>query len=230
MLKEISKIFKRLSLGIAVFACVFSLAAPSITVAASEELSGPVDGVVISGQVVTVSAAAQAFRDKDASGEAAVSFNAGDSIYLTGEDGDFLTIFYKGETLYIPKDSVNTADIQSSQQEAEKLASEVQEEIEAQSKEDEAFVNTYYKMSKSQRNARIWFGIIVFLVAAIVAVSVYMAIRNNKKEKLAENSDDDDVEDLDEDEGLEDKDTEEPDEDYDEASDDIEESKEENRE
>ncbi len=205
MLKEISKIFKKLSLGIAVFACVFSLAAPSITAAASEELSGPVDGAVISGQVVTVSAAAQAFRDKDASGEAAVSFNAGDSIFLTGEDGDFLTIFYKGETLYIPKDSVNTADIQSSQQEAEKLASEVQEEIEAQSKEDEAFINTYYKMNKSQRNARIWFGIIVFLVALIVAVSVFIAVRNSRKED-PESSDSDDIEDLDQDEDLEDKD------------------------
>ena len=240
MLKEISTNFKKLLLGALLLACVFGFTVPAITVAASEELAGPVDGAVISGQVVTVSSAASAYRDKDSSGEAAVTFNAGDSIYLTGEDGDWLTIFYKGEHLYIPKSEVNLADIEASQQQADELAAEVQEEIEAQSKEDEAYVNAYYKMNKSQRNARIWFGIIVFLVAAIVAVSVYIAIRNNKKDKLVEDSDDD-VEDLDQDEDLEDKDTEEQieedvddevvdEEDVDEASEDIEESKEETKE
>lgn len=180
MKKEIKTIIKKLSLTAAILACVISMAVVPVIPAMAEEESA-VTGSVVSGQVTPLTEPATAYSQPDTSSEAVATFNAGDSVFLVSEEGDWYTIFYKGENLYIPKSNITSETLQAAEQQAQELGAQIDEELGLQEMQDESFVNAYYKMSKSRRNARIWIGVIVVLVAAVIAVSAIRVFKNKNK-------------------------------------------------
>ncbi len=196
---------KRFFKALAFMLCAaFILGSVSITSFAEEstegELTSTVNASNVSGQITALDVDASAYREKDASSEVAMSFSAGDSVYIISEDDQWYEIFYKGENLYIPKEHVSEAAVAEAREEAEQLAKEVREEMAIQEKQDAAFSEAYVKYEKSQKNALIWKIVIAVLVVAILATSVIIAINNNKKSKGKNEEKTDDVIDLDKEE------------------------------
>ena len=146
-----------------------------ITVFAEGSTTYSEDAVSIPGGLLILGKDADAY-DVPAEGANVVHhFAAGETVFLTGEEGDYKTIFYKGETLYIrSEDTVSATDGDAA------LQDELQEEMKLTAQADITYVDSFLRIQKSERNALIWKIVIAVLVVAIIAVSVVIGIRNSK--------------------------------------------------
>ena len=149
--------------------------------ASSEDASFETSAVEVSGLIITLDGSARAYKEPDTSSEVVIEFKEGESIYKTGESGDFYTIFYKGETLYIMVDEVSQESIASSEASADAQAEAVASEMKNQEKEDTLAFEREEKRIERDRNALIWKIVIAVLVVSIITVSIIIAVRNNRK-------------------------------------------------
>ena len=143
---------------------------------ANDEASFSESGVSISGFPVVLTNDVKAYSTPSESGDVANTFAGGEAVFITGEDGGFTTIFYKGETLYI-----KTSDISDNIADADSGSDELAAEFEQKAQNDVTYIDSYLRQQRSQRNALIWKIIIGALVAAIIIISIVIGVKNNKK-------------------------------------------------
>lgn len=135
------------------------------------------------GQIMTLSEDSKAYAAQDKNSEVVQSFTAGDTVFVVDTTDNWYQIFYKGETLYIPINSITEEDVEEAQKQAEEQAQAVSEELEKAEKVEMASIELLEKQRISQRNALIWKIVIVALVAAIIIVSAVIAISNMNNDK-----------------------------------------------
>ncbi len=164
-------------------ACIMLTISPITSVAAENDAAASQEAQSFTGQVMSLSEDTKAYVSPDISSEEKQSFSAGESVFVTKDAEGWYEIFYKGETLYIPKESVKQEDVQEACQQAQELAQEVQEEMDNAEKRDALQIEIYERQNKSQRNAMVWKIIIGALVVAIIALSVIIGLRNKKEDE-----------------------------------------------
>ncbi|MBQ3797873.1 MAG: hypothetical protein II842_16625 [Butyrivibrio sp.] len=141
------------------------------------------EGVQISGSILALDREAKAYASPSEDSEVLHEFSAGDTIFVSGQDGAFISIFYDGKTMYIKTDDITQEAFESSEEAAKAMEEELKEEAETRSQRDQAYLETLIRREEQKKKALIWKIIIGILVVAIIAVSVAIGISNNKKGK-----------------------------------------------
>lgn len=159
----------------------------------------------ISGDVNTIVSQTYAFEEPSMDSEKIRELNIGDSVFVTGQEGDFYIIYYKEMTQYVPKYAIDGTDAPASvtgvsvNPDAASLASSARkareesdkalhEEFKQQEAYNEILEDTLEQERKTKRNTVIWITVMVFLCVCMIAVSVLTAIGNkNDQEDIAQN-------------------------------------------
>ena len=155
---------------------------------ASEGVSFSEKSETFSGEAVTLEAATDAFETPSEDGNVAYTFSAGDSVFVTGEEGEFKTIFYQGKTLYIKEGfsggKQTLGDDTGSQSvisvESDEYDKALRQEFEEAEKENAAFIEAYVRLQSAKKRALIWKIVIGVLVVALLAISVIIGLKNKK--------------------------------------------------
>lgn len=159
----------------------------------------------ISGDVNTIVSQTYAFEEPSMDSEKIRELNIGDTVFVTGQEGDFYVIYYKEMTLYVPKYAIDGTDAPDSavgvsvNPDAASLASSARkakedsnkalhEEFKQQEAYNEILEDTLEQERKAKRNTVIWITVMVFLCVCMIAVSVLTVIGNkNDQEDIAQN-------------------------------------------
>lgn len=128
--------------------------------------------------------------------ETIFSYNAGDSVFVTGETQDgWYIVYYQGKTGYIyPKASggQRTPGVQDAAQdvlvEQEMDIEALDAELEAMEVENKIIVEEVERYRAEVRRSRIWGAIIVLLVIGIFAVGIVSTVRAERKKKEDEDN------------------------------------------
>ena len=147
---------------------------------AGEDVSYNKNAGSISGNIVALDKAVDALDSPSDSGKVVHSFAPGDAVFVTGEESGYTVIFYQGESLYIKNSDISEEALTAAKASDEKRAQEVSEEMKANTKADETFVDSYMRLRNSQRNALIWKIVIGVLIAALLVVSVIIGIKSKQ--------------------------------------------------
>ncbi len=139
------------------------------------------EAVQISGSIVTLDQDTKAYASPSEDSEVLYEFVAGDPIFVSGQEGDFTSIYYAGKTMYIKTEAITQTALAASEEAAKEMEQELADEAEARSQRDQAYLETLIRQEEQKKNALIWKIIIGVLVVAIIAVSVAIGISNNKK-------------------------------------------------
>lgn len=171
-----SKIFTNYIAVVAMTIMIAVISVVSISVTSyAEDVNA--DAQSFSGEVNTLSSDVDARKSPDSSAEIVASFKAGEPVYVLGESNGWVTIYYKGEEIYIKNsEGLLTSTINTE---------EVAEEMEKQAQTDKAWIESYESQLKAERNAKIWRIIIAVIIIGLVGYIVYATIKQNKN-----NSDD----------------------------------------
>ena len=129
--------------------------------------------------------------EPNSNAETIFSYDAGDSVLVTGETQDgWYIVYYQGKTGYIyPKASGgnNTPGAQDTSQdvlvEQELDIEALDAELEALQVEDKIIIEEVERYRAEVRRSRIWGTIIVLLVIGIFAVGIVSTVRAEKKKK-----------------------------------------------
>ncbi len=143
------------------------------------------ESITYTGHVMALDQAADAYDAPSEDANVAKSFAAGDTVFVTGEDGDYTSIYYAGKVLYIKKSDISEEAIAAAAAAIEEQNKALEEEFAQKTEEDIAYVNAFMRQQESQKKALIWKIVIGVLVGLIAIVSVIIGIKNNKKEKKA---------------------------------------------
>ena len=175
---------KKVSCGFMVCVISFMLAfVPVVAQDANTEGEQGQSTQSFTGQIVTLSEDSKAYSQQDENSEVVHSFLKGETVFVVETTDDWYQIYYQGENLYIPINSITYEDVIEANKQAEEQAQIVTEELEEAEKAEEISLESLERRRISQRNALIWKIIIAGLVVAIIIVSVVIAISNVKNDK-----------------------------------------------
>lgn len=108
----------------------------------------------------------------ESSAETIMSYQAGDSVFVTGETADgWYRVIYQDKEGYIPKDSLSVQEID---------VAALDEEMARTQQEAELVVETVERYRAEARRSKIWGGVIVVLVVAIFATGIISGIKSGK--------------------------------------------------
>ena len=171
---------------IAVMAALLSIVLIRANVYADDTDSFDNSAPTYSGYVQELDADVKAYTEPKDDAEVGAEFSKGGSVYITGEADGYYSIFYQGEELYIKTDDISSAARDKSNENNKAIEEEAGKELEANEKMDVTYVESFERQLDSARNALIWKIVIGVLVVAFIAVSVIIAVRNNKQEEAKE--------------------------------------------
>lgn len=131
----------------------------------------------LTGELKTVSQNTVAYGSMDLSADT-VTLMSGEAFFVTGEEGDWVKILYKGEEMYIPKS--DEAAVSAYQND------DVAAEMEKRQQIDQSWIESYVSTGKAIRSARIWriamILVIVGVIAFVVVTSIRHSLSGDKKE------------------------------------------------
>lgn len=131
-------------------------------------------------QVMTAQETVDMKEEADASSATLMTYEKGASVFVTGQTQDgWYQVLYQGMTGYIPEEVLSMQEID---------VAKLDEEMEDNAKEAEFIVETVEKYRREDVYDKVWYGMIVVLVAAIFAVGIISGKRK-KNEKANENRD-----------------------------------------
>lgn len=106
------------------------------------------------------------------SAETIMSYQAGDSVFVTGETADgWYRAIYQDKEGYLPKDSLSAQEID---------VAALDEEMEKTRQEAELVVETVERYRAEARRSKIWGSVIVVLVIGIFATGIISGIKSSK--------------------------------------------------
>ena len=167
---------------IAVMAALLSIVLIRVSVYADDTDSFDNSAPTYSGYVQELDADVKAYTEPKEGAEVGAEFTSGNSVYITGEAEGYYSIFYQGQELYIKTDDISSDSKDKSIEVNKAIEEEAGKELETNEKMDATYVESYERQLESARNALIWKIVIGVLVAAFIAVSVIIAVKNNKKD------------------------------------------------
>lgn len=110
----------------------------ALTAYATASDGGPAivrDASSVIGRVTELSADADAYVSKDTSSQKKMSFKKGESVFVLGSGDGWYEIFYKGENLYIPENTISQEKVAEAEQQASEQSSALAVEQVAQAEE-----------------------------------------------------------------------------------------------
>lgn len=164
--------------ALGIFAAVFSTL--NVT-ALAEDVPFKEESIVITGMVIYLDEPAIALDAPSDNANVVHEFAAGDPIFKIGEDGGYIVISYKGDSLYIKSETVSDETIAAAEASNAVMAEAVAKESEQLFERDLTFIDSYLRQQQRQKNALIWKIVIGVLVALFIIISVVIAVQNNKK-------------------------------------------------
>ncbi|GFI48012.1 hypothetical protein IMSAGC019_03338 [Lachnospiraceae bacterium] len=175
-------------------AMVFMVMCRPVMVMAQGEISGDVTSL---NQFMTAQERVEAKASPDDSAETIITYEVGDTIFITGETEDgWYIVLYQGKTGYIP------VDVKENLQEVNLDVAALDAEMEAEIAEAKLVVEEVERYRAEAKRSRIWGVVIVLLVVAIFAVGIISTIqvkkqKEGKKNRLRKNVGFEDIADLD---------------------------------
>ena len=163
----------------------------------------------ISGDVNMIVSETYAYKEPSMDSEKIRNLDIGDTVYVTGEEGDFYIIYYKEMTQYVPKYAIDgtkapdsatgvsvnpdAASLASSARKAKEESNKaLHEEFKQQEAYNEILEDTLEQERKTKRNTIIWITVLVFLCICMIAVSVLSVIGGkNRQEDITKDSQED---------------------------------------
>ena len=154
----------------------------------------------ISGEVNMIVSPTSAYREPSMDAEKIRDLNIGDTVFVTGEDGDFYVIYFKDTTQYVPKYAIDGTDVPDSAtgvsvnpnaaslaSSAKKAKEESNKALHEEFKEQEAYneilEDTLEQKSKTKRNTIIWITVMVVLCMCMIGVSVMTAFSSKNADE-----------------------------------------------
>lgn len=116
----------------------------------------------------------KAYAQMEKTSSADVTFNKGDTLFVTGEIDGWYSIFYQGKTYYVSKDDDALATDESIDMDA------VNQELDDIIAEGKIINEEVYRIREERKRARIWGIIIVILVVIIFVMGVLSMIKSKK--------------------------------------------------
>lgn len=169
-------------------AMVFVVMCFPVLVMAQGEVSGDATSL---NQFMTAQERVEAKASPDDSAETIITYEVGDTIFITGETEDgWYTVLYQGKTGYIP------VDVKENLQEVNLDVAALDAEMEAEIAEAKLVVEEVERYRAEAKRSRIWGIVIVVLVIAIFAVGIISTIQVKKKNDRTEKNVNQDVIDL----------------------------------
>ena len=177
---------------ISVVIIVYSLIAPlSLYISSYAAISGEVNMIV---------SPTSAYREPSMGSEKIRDLNIGDTVFVTGEDGDFYAIYFKDTTQYVPKYAIDGTDVPDSAtgvsvnpnaaslaSSAKKAKEESNKALHEEFKEQEAYneilEDTLEQKRKTKRNTIIWITVMVVLCMCMIGVSVMTAFSSKNADE-----------------------------------------------
>lgn len=139
-------------------------------------------------QFMTAKVEVEAKAEPDEKAETVITFDAGSTIYVTGQTSDgWLIVSYQGQTGYI---NVNIPEIRDNLEEDKIDMSALDKEMEEEIAEGKMIIEETERYRAEKKRSRIWGTVIVLLVAGIFAVGIVSGIQAEKAKKN-ENTDND---------------------------------------
>ena len=173
-LKGVVSIILSLMLSLSVHATT-AIAGDSADVDAdSSALSTAVSA--ISGEVYVLAEDADALDAPSNSANVVHTFKAGETVFVTGMEGSYKTVFYQGQTLYLKNASLIVGTIDNNTE----TEGSLEEEFAKQSAEDAAYIEAFVRQQDAQKRAVIWKIVIGVLVVGLLAISVIIGLRSRK--------------------------------------------------
>lgn len=173
-LKGVVSIILSLMLSLSVHATT-AIAGDSADVDAdSSALSTAVSA--ISGEVYVLAEDADALDAPSDSANVVHTFKAGETVFVTGMENSYKTVFYQGQTLYLK----NASFIVGTNDNNTETEGSLEEEFAKQSEEDAAYIEAFVRQQDAQKRAVIWKIVIGVLVVGLLAISVIIGLRSRK--------------------------------------------------
>ncbi len=136
-----------------------------------------------SGTVTELENDVKAFAQKDTSGKVIAEFSKGDRVFVVNAGDDWIEIYYKGETAYIPSEQISGENIAGAEKSAQDIGRAVDEEIEKNDRQTGIEIDNYLRKQRQKVNSLIWKVAIGVILAAIIAVSILIGIMNKDNAK-----------------------------------------------
>lgn len=171
MKREIKVKGKGILAVLGIFLCLFWTAADMQYVQAAEN-----ENVSELSQLMTAEESVEMKAAPEDGAEVIVSYQKGDSIFVTGETADgWYRAMYQDKTGYIPRDTLTVQEID---------VAALDEEM-ARTEQEAAFVVEVVERYRSQaRRSKIWGGVIIVLVLAVFATGIISGVKGAKKRDL----------------------------------------------
>lgn len=132
-------------------------------------------------QFMTAQERVEAKASPDDGAETVITYETGDTIFITGETGDgWYTVLYQGTTGYIP------VDVKENLEEVNLDVAALDAEMENQVAESKLVVEEVERYRAEAKRSRIWGIVIVVLVIAILGVGIVSTIQVKKKREVQE--------------------------------------------
>ncbi len=130
-------------------------------------------------QFMTAQERVEAKASPDDGAETVITYETGDTIFITGETGDgWYTVLYQGITGYIP------VDVKENLEEVNLDVAALDAEMENQVAESKLVVEEVERYRAEAKRSRIWGIVIVVLVVAIFVVGIVSTIRVKKNKDV----------------------------------------------
>lgn len=139
-----------------------------------EDMAQPEGEISISelSQLMTADKNVDMKTEPSDSAETIMSYQAGDSVFVTGETADgWYRAIYQDKEGYIPKDSLSTLEID---------VAALDEEMARTEQEAKLVVETVERYRAEARRSKIWGSVIVVLVVGIFATGIISGIKSKK--------------------------------------------------
>ena len=134
-----------------------------------------------SGQIMAVTEETDVKESPDENSETIVTFAAGNTVFVTGEQGDWYIVFYQGKNGYVQKECV-----QSGEAENQDYLAALDEEMHTTQAENKMVVEEIERRREEKKHSIIWGVVIVALIIGIFATGIISTVKNGKKEDDAE--------------------------------------------
>lgn len=142
---------------------------------AAQAVEASQDEISVSGpsQIMTTKEAVDMKSKPDAASETLMSYEQGASVFVTGQTDDgWYRVSYQDKVGYVPADSLRVQEID---------VAKLDEEMENNAKEAAFVTETVEKYRKEAKYDKIWFSMIIVLVAGIFTVGIVSAVRTKKR-------------------------------------------------
>lgn len=139
-----------------------------------EDMVQPEGGISVSelSQLMMANKDIDMKTEPSGSAETIISYQAGDSVFVTGETTDgWYCVIYQDKEGYIPKDSLSVLEID---------VAALDEEMARTEQEAELVVETLERYRAEARRSKIWGSVIIVLVVGIFATGIISGIKSAK--------------------------------------------------